>query len=46
MSKKNKITLNIKKKGKYYIRVRAYKNVNGKPVYSNYSSAKKFKVKK
>lgn len=46
MSKKNNITLNVKKKGKYYVRVRAYKNVNGNLVYSNYSSAKKFKVKK
>lgn len=44
-SKKKSITINIKKKGKYYVRVRAYKTVNGKFVYSNYSKARRVKIK-
>lgn len=32
-------------KGKYYIRIRAYKTVDGKKIYSNYSKTKKVRVK-
>lgn len=36
----------LKKKKKYFVRVRAYKVVNGKKIYGKWSSAKKVKVKK
>lgn len=40
------VTLKKLKSGKkYYIRVRAYKNVNGKKVYGKYSNVKQIKVK-
>lgn len=35
----------LKKNKKYYFKVRAYKTVNGKKVYSSYSSVKMVKVK-
>ncbi|MDO5156178.1 MAG: glycoside hydrolase family 5 protein [Eubacteriales bacterium] len=35
-----------KKNQMYYVRVRAYKKVNGKKVYSNYSAKKKIKIAK
>lgn len=38
-------TVFISKKGTYYVRVRAYKEVGNKKVYSKYSKAKRFKVK-
>ena len=41
-----KTTLNsLKSKKKYYVRVRAYKTVNGKAVYGSYSSVKSVTVK-
>ncbi len=40
-SKKNKITLKKLTKNRYYIKVRAYKKVNGKKVYGKYSSVLK-----
>ncbi len=45
----NKTSLTIKKlkkKKTYYIRVRAYKTVNGKKSYGKWSSVKKIKIKK
>ncbi len=36
----------LKKKKTYYVRVRAYKTVNGKKLYGGWSSAKKVKIKK
>ena len=33
------------KKGKYYVKVRAYKKYNGNTVYGSFSAAKKAKVK-
>lgn len=46
-TKKNTYTLKKLKKGKtYYIRVRAYRKVNGKVYYGKYSATKKIKVKK
>ena len=36
----------LKKKKTYYVRVRAYKYVNGKKVYGKWSSIKKVKIKK
>lgn len=35
----------LKKNKKYYFKVRAYKTVNGKKIYSSYSSVKSIKVK-
>ena len=35
----------LKSKKTYYVRVRAYKELNGKKVYSAWSSVKKIKVK-
>ena len=35
----------LKSKKKYYVRIRAYRTVNGKKVYSSYSSIKNVKVK-
>ena len=37
---------NLKKKKTYYVRVRAYKTVNGKKSYGKWSSVKKIKIKK
>lgn len=36
----------LKKKKTYYFRIRAYKVVNGKKIYSGWSSTKKLKIKK
>lgn len=36
----------LKKKKKYYVRVRAYKKFNGKKVYGAWSNVKKVKIKK
>ena len=45
-AKTTKKTIKSLKKGKkYYVRVRAYKTVNGKKVYSSWSSVKSVKVK-
>ena len=33
------------RKDKYYVRIRTYKNIDGKPVYSKWSSKKTVKVK-
>ena len=35
----------LKKKKKYYFKIRTYKTVNGKKIYSSYSSIKNIKVK-
>jgi len=35
----------LKKKKKYYFKVRAYKKINGKKIYSSYSSIKSIKIK-
>ena len=46
--KKNKKTVTVKKlkaKKKYYVRVRTYKTVNGKKVYSAWSKVKSVKIK-
>ncbi len=44
--RKTKLTVRkLKKKKKYYIRVRAYKKVNGKTYYSKWSKAKAIKTK-
>ena len=45
-AKTTKKTIKSLKKGKkYYVRVRAYKTVNGKKVYSSYSTVKSVKIK-
>lgn len=48
--KKNKITKatvkKLKKGKKYYVKVRAYKKMDGKKIYGAYSNVKKVKVKK
>lgn len=45
-SKITKYTFNkLKSKKKYYVRIRAYKTVNKKPVYGAWSSVKSIKVK-
>ena len=45
--KSTSITLKkLKKKKTYFIRVRAYENVNGKNVYGKWSSVKRVKIKK
>jgi hypothetical protein len=43
----NKVSKKISKlqKGKYTVKVRAYKTVNGKKYYGKWSSAKKVSVK-
>jgi hypothetical protein len=38
-------TVFINKKGTYYVRIRAYKVINNKRIYSSYSKPKKIKVK-
>lgn len=46
-TKKTTYTLKKLKKGKtYYVRVRAYRTVNGKTYYGDYSAARKVKIKK
>ncbi|MGN1123765.1 MAG: GH25 family lysozyme [Eubacterium sp.] len=47
VSKKNtsKAVSKLKSGKKYYVRVRAYKTINGKKVYGNWSSVKSIKVK-
>lgn len=35
----------LKRKKKYYVRIRAYQTVNGKKVYGGWSKAKKVKIK-
>ncbi len=46
-TKKTSLTLKKLKKGKtYFVKVRAYKTVNGKKVYGDYSAVKKVKIKK
>lgn len=45
-TKKTKATLkNLKSKKKYYVRVRSYRKVKGKTLYSTYSKAKTVKIK-
>lgn len=45
--KSTSITLKkLKKKKTYFIRVRAYENVNGKNVYGKWSSVKRVRIKK
>ena len=41
---KNKVK-KLKAKKKYYVRVRTYKTVNGKKVYSSWSKVKSIKTK-
>ncbi len=44
---KNKYSIKkLKKKKTYYIKVRAYRTVDGKTYYGNYSATKKVKIKK
>lgn len=46
-SKKTSVTLKSLKKGKtYYVRVRAYRTLDGKTVYGNWSNVKTVKIKK
>ncbi|MDD7402774.1 MAG: fibronectin type III domain-containing protein [Butyribacter sp.] len=46
-TKKTSYTLKKLKKGKkYYVKVRAYKTVDGKKIYGAYSAVKKIKIKK
>ena len=42
---KNTLLKNLKKK-KYYVQVRAYRTVNGKKIYGDWSKVKSVKVKK
>ena len=45
-SKTTKLTVKkLKKKKKYYVRMRSYKMVNGKKVYSSWSKTKTVKTK-
>ncbi len=45
-SKKTKLTVKkLKSKKKYYVRIRAYKTINGKKVYSSWSAKKTVKTK-
>lgn len=44
-SKKAKTIKKLKSGKKYFVRIRAYKNVNGKKVYTKYSAVKKAQVK-
>lgn len=41
----SKTVKDLKKKKTYYVKVRSYKTVNGKKVYSNWSNVKKVKTK-
>lgn len=41
-----KVSFSLKKKGKYYIRVRSLAEESGKKYYSKYSQTKKIKIKK
>lgn len=46
-TKKTNATLKSLKKGKtYYVRVRAYRTLDGKTVYGNWSNVKTVKIKK
>ena len=45
-SKKTKTLKKLTAKKKYYVRVRAYKTVNGKKVYTSWSAKKSVKIKK
>ena len=46
-AKKTSLTLTkLKKKKTYYVRVRAYKTVNGAKIYSSWSAVKSVKIKK
>ena len=42
----SKTISNLKKKKSYYVRVRTYKAINGKKIYSNWSTIKKIQTKK
>ncbi len=45
-TKSTKLTIKkLKSKKNYYVRVRAYKVVNGQNIYGSWSSVKKVKVK-
>ena len=41
----SKVVSNLKA-GKYYVKVRAYRKINGKKVYGPWSKVKKIKIKK
>lgn len=43
--KTSKTVSKLKSKKKYYFRIRAYRTVNGKKIYSSYSSTKNIKIK-
>ena len=44
-AKKSELGVNKLKKGKtYYVRIRAYKKINGKVLYSKWSAIKKVKT--
>lgn len=46
LTKTSHTVKNLKKGKTYYVRVRAYKTVDGKTVYGNWSAVKKVKIKK
>ena len=44
-TKLSKTVKSLKSKKKYYVRIRTYRNINGKKIYSSWSKAKYIKVK-
>ena len=44
-TKLSKTVKKLKSKKKYYVRIRTYRTVNGKKIYSNWSKVKNIKVK-
>lgn len=44
-SKKAKTIKRLKRGKRYFVRIRAYKNVNGKKIYTKYSAIKKARIK-
>ena len=46
LSTDSKYTIKKLKKKKYYVQVRAYRTVNGKKIYGDWSKVKSVKVKK
>ncbi len=44
-TKLSKTVKKLKSKKKYYVRIRTYRKVNGKKIYSNWSKVKNIKIK-